>query len=96
VFAKFLEMAGGEPHIAEADLARISAPTLVLIGDDDMVTLEHTAALYRAIPNAELAVVPGTSHTVLMEKPELMNRIVLDFLEQEPAATMLPLRRAGA
>jgi hypothetical protein len=29
-----------------------------------------------------------------MEKPELMNRIVLDFLEQEPAATMLPLRRA--
>jgi hypothetical protein len=39
--------------------------------------------------------VPGTSHTVLFEKPQLMNRIVLDFLEQEPAATMLPFRRAG-
>jgi pimeloyl-ACP methyl ester carboxylesterase len=95
VFAKFMEMAEREPHIAVADLARISAPTLVLIGDDDMVSLEHTASLYRAIPNAELAVVPGTSHTVLMEKAELMNRIVLDFLEQEPAVTMLPLRRAG-
>jgi pimeloyl-ACP methyl ester carboxylesterase len=95
VFAKFLEMAQREPHIAAADLGRISAPTLVLIGDDDMVSLEHTVALYRAIPNAELAVVPGASHTVLMEKAELMNRIVLDFLEQEPAATMLPLRRAG-
>jgi pimeloyl-ACP methyl ester carboxylesterase len=96
VFAKFLELAQREPHIAVADLARISAPTLVLVGDDDMVSLEHTASLYRAIPNAELAVVPGASHTVLMEKPELMNRIVLDFLEQEPVATMLPLRRAAA
>jgi len=95
VFGKFLEMAGREPHIAVADLGRISAPTLVLVGDDDMVSLEHTASLYRAIPDAELAVLPGTSHTVLMEKPELMNRVVLDFLEQEPAATGLPLRRAG-
>jgi pimeloyl-ACP methyl ester carboxylesterase len=95
VFAKFLEMAAREPHIAVADLARISAPTLVLIGDDDMVSLEHTAALYRAIPSGELAVVPGTSHTVLMEKPELTNRMVLDFLEEEPAKTMLPLRRAN-
>jgi pimeloyl-ACP methyl ester carboxylesterase len=95
VFGKFIEMARREPHIAVDDLARISAPTLVLIGDDDMVSLEHTASLYRAIPNGELAVVPGTSHTVLMEKPELMNRIVLDFLTQERAATMLPLRRAG-
>jgi pimeloyl-ACP methyl ester carboxylesterase len=94
VFAKFLEMAAREPHIAVADLARITAPTLVLIGDDDMVSLEHTASLYRAIPDGELAVLPGTSHTVLFEKPELMNRIVLDFLEQESAATMLPLRRA--
>lgn len=90
-----MEMAAREPHIAEADLARISAPTLVLIADDNMVSLEHTASLYRAIPNGELAVVPGTSQTVLMEKPELMNRIVLDFLEQEPAQTMLSLRRTG-
>jgi pimeloyl-ACP methyl ester carboxylesterase len=95
VFAKFKEMAAHEPQIAVDDLARISAPTLVLIGDDDIVSLEHTASLYRAVPNGELAVLPGTSHTVLFEKPELMNRIVLDFLEQEPAPTMLPLRRAG-
>jgi pimeloyl-ACP methyl ester carboxylesterase len=90
-FAKFVEMAQREPHIAVADLARISASALVLIGDDDMVSLEHTASLYRAIPNAELAVVPGASHTVLMEKPELMNRIVLDFLEQGTGADDAPL-----
>jgi pimeloyl-ACP methyl ester carboxylesterase len=96
VFVKFIEMAQREPHIDVAELARIPAPTLVLVGDDDMVSLEHTVSLFRAIPDAELAVVPGTSHTVLMEKPELMNRLVLDFLEQEPAATMLPIRRAVA
>jgi hypothetical protein len=31
-----------------------------------------------------------------MEKPELLNRIVLDFLENELSPTMMPLRRAGA
>ncbi len=94
VFGKFMDMVQREPHIAVGDLARIQAPTLVLVGDDDLVSLEHTIALFRAIPRAELAVVPGTSHTVLMEKPEILNRLVLDFLEKEPVPTMLPLRRA--
>ena len=95
VFGKFVEMTQREPHIPGDELARISAPTLVVVGDDDMVSLEHTVALFRAIPNSELAVVPGASHAVGMEKPELLNRIVLDFLENEPVATMLPIRRAA-
>jgi pimeloyl-ACP methyl ester carboxylesterase len=94
VFAKFVEMVQREPHIPVDDLARIAAPTLLLVGDDDMVSLEHAVSLYRAIPGSELAVVPGTSHGVLMEKPELVNRIVLDFVENEPAQMMLPIRRA--
>ncbi len=95
VFTKFIEMAKREPHIPSDQLASISAPTLVLVGDDDMVSLEHTIALYRAIPGSELAVVPGASHLVLMEKPDFVNRVVLDFLEKEPAETMVPLRRAA-
>jgi pimeloyl-ACP methyl ester carboxylesterase len=95
VFAKFMEMAQREPHIPVDDLARITAPTLVLVGDDDMVSFEHTVALFRAIPGSELAVVPGSSHAVVIEKPELLNRLVLDFLEKDPVATMLPIRRAA-
>jgi hypothetical protein len=53
-------------------------------------------SLFRTIPNSELAVVPGTSHFVLMEKPELMNRLVVDFLERDPVPTYLPLRRAAS
>jgi len=93
-FGKFIEMAQREPHIPIADIARISAPTLVLVGDDDLMTLEHTTALYQAIPNSALAVIPGASHAVVMEKPELVNGVVLDFLEHEPAPTMIPIRRA--
>jgi hypothetical protein len=84
-----------EPHIAIDDLGRISAPTLLVIGDDDLISIEHSAALFRAIPNSELAVVPGASHAVAIEKPELLNRIVLDFLQNEPVPTMMPLRRAA-
>jgi pimeloyl-ACP methyl ester carboxylesterase len=97
VFAKFQEMVSTQPNITVEQLGRISAPTLVLAGDDDMISLEHTSALFRAIPNSELAVVPGTSHALPMEKPYLVNRIVLDFLENEPVPTFMPLRRsAGA
>jgi pimeloyl-ACP methyl ester carboxylesterase len=96
VLGKFVEMVQREPHIPLDELARISAPTLVVIGDDDIVTIEHTAALYRAIPNSELAVIPGASHAVPLEKPEIVNRVVLTFLENEPQPTMLPLRRAAA
>jgi pimeloyl-ACP methyl ester carboxylesterase len=95
-FGKFTEMMQREPHIPVDDLIRISAPTLVVMGDDDLMSIEHSAALFRAIPNSELAVIPGASHTLPMEKPELLNRIVLDFLENEPVPTMMPVRRAAA
>jgi pimeloyl-ACP methyl ester carboxylesterase len=96
MFLKYMEMAMTGKDIPLEELSRIEAPTLVLAGDDDMITLEHTIALFRAIPNSELAVVPGTSHTVLMEKPELINRLILDFLEKEPVPTLSPIRRAPA
>jgi pimeloyl-ACP methyl ester carboxylesterase len=93
-FAKFVVMAASEPHIAAEHLAQISAPTLVVAGDDDLVSLEHTVALYRAVGGAELAVVPGTSHAAMLEKPALCNLLMLDFLEHDAVPTMLPVRRA--
>ena len=95
VVGKMAEMIRTEPDIPIEDLGSISAPTLVLVGDDDFVPLEHTIELYRAIPNSELAVVPGTSHAHFMEKPSLVNRLVLDFLDNDPVPTMAPVRRAA-
>ena len=97
VFAKVVDMLRREePNIPATDLGRISAPTLVMVGDDDLPGLEHTIALYGAIPNSELAVVPGTSHALPMEKPSLVNQLVLDFLANEPVATLMPIRRGHA
>jgi pimeloyl-ACP methyl ester carboxylesterase len=96
VYGKFIEMAKNEPHIPVEDLAKISAPTLVVVGDDDIVSLEHAVSTYRAIPGAELAVVPGTSHLLIMEKPDLVNKLIIDFLSKEPVPEMMPIARAPA
>jgi pimeloyl-ACP methyl ester carboxylesterase len=82
VYEKFVELVGREPNISLDELARITAPTLVVAGDDDIVSLEHTVAMFRAIPKSQLAVLPGTSHAVPEEKPQLLNRMVLDFLSE--------------
>lgn len=90
------EMALMEPTMTADDLSGITVRTLVMVADDDIVTLEHAIALYRGIANSELAVVPGTSHFLLQEKPALCNRIIIDFRTTEPVPTVAPVRRAQA
>jgi pimeloyl-ACP methyl ester carboxylesterase len=58
------------------------------------ITLEHAIRFYRGLPDGELAVVPGTSHGLLVEKPDLCNRIILDFLTLDPVETFALIRRA--
>jgi pimeloyl-ACP methyl ester carboxylesterase len=94
VAAKIERMASTEPTLTTADLGRLTAPTLVMAGDDDAITLEHTIAMYRGISGSELAIIPGTSHAVIIEKPGLCNEIILDFLTTDPAPTLMPIRRA--
>jgi hypothetical protein len=43
----------------------------------------------------ELAVVPGTSHGLLHEKPALRHWITVHFLTSDPVPTRAPLRRAS-
>ena len=62
-------------------LAEIHAPTLVIIGDEDVVPIQQLAdTLATNIPGAKKAVIPNTAHHPNMEQPEQFNRIVLDFL----------------
>jgi pimeloyl-ACP methyl ester carboxylesterase len=67
-------------EIAPSQLARISAPTLVMVGDDDMIPVSHAVEMWASVPDAKLCVVPDAGHFWLQEKPELANRIILDFL----------------
>jgi pimeloyl-ACP methyl ester carboxylesterase len=93
VAAKIAEMARTGPTLAASELAGVCSPTLVMFADDDLATLQHVMDTYRSIPGAELAVVPGTSHFLLQEKPELCNRIVVDFLARDPVPLIAPMRR---
>jgi pimeloyl-ACP methyl ester carboxylesterase len=93
VAAKIIENALTGPTLTAGQLAGVPARTLVMSGDDDAITLEHTIEMYRALPDAELAVVPGTSHLLLMEKPALVTQLVLDFLTTDPVPTLAPIRR---
>ena len=95
LLAKEAAMATTETVLDAAELARITAPTLVLAGDDDMVMIEHSAEIYRGIPNAQLGIMPGASHVLPMEKPELVNSLIRDFLINDPSPTMMPIRRSG-
>jgi pimeloyl-ACP methyl ester carboxylesterase len=96
VVAKDFELTSREPVYAVSRIGEIRQRTLVMIADDDITTVEHSLEFARALPNGELAVVPGTSHFLLQEKPELCDAIILDFLRNEPVATVAPIRRAAA
>ncbi len=94
VVAKIGDMAKVEPDLDVSELAKVSQRSLVMFSDDDLMTLTHAVGMYDALPDAELAIVPGTSHFLTLEKPDLVNTIVLDFLTNEPVPTVAAIRRA--
>jgi pimeloyl-ACP methyl ester carboxylesterase len=79
VYAKTVHMLATEPELALASLTVIEAPTLVLQGDRDEVTLEHGAAVAAALPQGRFAVLPGT-HALPVENPGVVNALLLWFL----------------
>ncbi len=63
------------------NLANITCPTLIIWGDHDRSYAWHQIEqLWRTIPTANLAVVPGCAHAVHLEKPDIFNALVGDFL----------------
>ncbi|MDP5051467.1 MAG: alpha/beta hydrolase, partial [Candidatus Planktophila sp.] len=85
-----------EPDISKQQLAQIQCPVLVVSGDDDMVSLKHTQELYEALALGQLAVLPGTSHALVKEKPELFITLMMQFLEDLTyPVTMVPNRRVN-
>ena len=69
------------------DFAGVVAPTLVLVGDrDELVPVEEAAELYRQLPQAEFAVVPGADHgAFLSAKVAAFQSLILDFLLRHTA-----------
>ena len=75
------------------ELASVTAPVLIILGDRDFVRLEHAVETLRRIPNAELAVVPDSGHFALYSEHEKVIPIVQHFLEKPDAR--IPVATAG-
>ena len=69
-----------EPNIPLSALENITAPTLVLAGDHDVITDEHTVEIFHHLPNAQLAIFPNATHGIPFDDPALFNSTVERFL----------------
>jgi pimeloyl-ACP methyl ester carboxylesterase len=75
------------------ELASITAPVLIILGDRDFVRVEHALETLKLIPNAELAVVPDSGHFALYSEQEKVMPIIQRFLDQP--AMRIPVATAG-
>ncbi|MDI9330509.1 MAG: alpha/beta hydrolase [Alphaproteobacteria bacterium] len=62
------------------EIARIAAPTLILVGDSDEPCLDTSLMLKRTIVGSHMAVLPNSGHGINLEEPALFNRLLGDFL----------------
>lgn len=98
LFAKKAEMDRQLQDIPAETIAAITAPTLLIIGDSDLVRPEHAVEMFRllgggvfgdtpaGLPASQLAILPGTSHVTVVQRPELLLAIIPRFLDAPMAA----------
>jgi pimeloyl-ACP methyl ester carboxylesterase len=68
-----------EPHITLAQLHTIRAPSLIICGDHDLISITHTVLIFQNIPHANLWVVPDSGHGTLREHPDEFDHQVDQF-----------------
>lgn len=72
-----------DAHDAFDRLSCISAPALVITGDEDgLIDPENSAILADLIPEAELCVFPRLRHAFHLERPDLVNPVIIDFIRR--------------
>jgi pimeloyl-ACP methyl ester carboxylesterase len=84
-----------EPMAWEPDVKAMKAPVLIIAGDADVATLEHSVAMFRLLgggdmgdmgkplPASRLAVLPPSSHTAVIGQVELLSALIAPFLNGE-------------
>jgi pimeloyl-ACP methyl ester carboxylesterase len=93
LFAKKTEMDRNAKDLPAEAIEGIQAPTLLVLGDSDLVRPEHAVEMFRllgggvfgdtpaGLPESQLAVLPGTSHVTLVDRSDLLLRIIPPFLD---------------
>lgn len=93
LFAKKTEMDRQIKDIPEETIRAIKAPTLLMIGDSDIVRPEHAVEFFRllgggvfgdtpaGLPNSQLAILPGTSHVSIVDRADWLVSMINSFLD---------------
>jgi pimeloyl-ACP methyl ester carboxylesterase len=95
--AKVIELDRSWAGWPAPEVQAVSAPTLLIIGDSDIVRPEHTVEMFRllgggvngdlaGLPASQLAVLPGTSHTGMLDRVHWLQSMILEFLDDDAAA----------
>ena len=78
----------GPVYVTDAQIQSIKASTLMIAGDHDPYNqTEQLVALYRLLPEGELAIIPGCGHVVLECKGQFTIEAISDFLAKEDKKT---------
>jgi len=72
------------------ELAAMTVPVLIVVGDEDEGCLEADLMLKRTIPTSGLAILPRTGHTCNLEEPEVFNALVERFLDAVDRGAIAP------
>ena len=78
---KLSELTQNYPTFTTNQLTTIDIPFLIVVGDHDLIRIEHTISLFTNLRKAQLLIVPRASHLVPVEYPELINSEVIRFLK---------------
>ena len=81
----------GEPAWPRERLAALQVPTLLVIGDADVVRPEHVVEMFRllgggvpgdiaGLPRAQLAILPGTTHEGMLDRVDWLSSMIIEFL----------------
>jgi pimeloyl-ACP methyl ester carboxylesterase len=71
-----------QPNVSFKELKAIRCPSLIICGDHDVITIEHTAAIYKNIPRAWLWILPNSGHATLQEHRDEFNKMADEFFKR--------------
>ena len=74
-------MVGAIADSSPDELRAIRAPTLILIGDRDFISIDQAARTRDLIPDAQLAILPGATHVDVARRPNQVLAMVAPFLD---------------